>query len=584
MTRINTNVPSLVAQSRLQNSNQDLQTALTRLSTGLRINTGADDPAGLIASEALRSEITSLGKAVSNTRRASQIISTADSGLGQVSNLLNDIRGLVVEAANSGGLSAEEIAANQLQIDSSLEAINRISQSTTFQGSKLLDGTLDFVSTARSVASVRDINIDQANLGAVGQISADVVIDSAATQAAITAATGGFTAAANATATFGAGTDDITITAATAGSDFNDVQVQFVDDTTAGDVAASASFDTAQRTLTVTYNSTAATLTNRDIDAIAAAITADGTFTGAVVDVNGADAFVEPTTTPSTLKSGGEVLIADLVFQLSGEDGSETFNFGSGTAASQISDAVNLVADSTGVSAGFSSVAGITFSSTGYGSDTLVDIEVINEEAGGTFAASLTNDRATGADIVATVNGVEADGDGNRLSINTSVLDLNLTVDAGSSTNFSFQITGGGALFQLGPDVTTNQQARLGIGSVSTGQLGGANGRLYELGSGQARSLENDVAGASVIIEDVIAKVTGLRGRLGAFQSTTLDSNMISLNETLANLQEAESSIRDADFAQESANLTRAQILVQSGTNVLALANQNPQNVLSMLR
>ena len=55
MTRINTNVPSLVAQSRLQNSNQDLQTALTRLSTGLRINTGADDPAGLIASEALRS-------------------------------------------------------------------------------------------------------------------------------------------------------------------------------------------------------------------------------------------------------------------------------------------------------------------------------------------------------------------------------------------------------------------------------------------------------------------------------------------------------------------------------------------------
>lgn len=574
MTRINTNVPSLVAQSRLQNSNQDLQTALTRLSTGLRINTGADDPAGLIASEALRSEITSLGKAVSNTRRASQIISTADSGLGQVSNLLNDIRGLVVEAANSGGLSAEEIAANQLQIDSSLEAINRISQSTTFQGSKLLDGTLDFVSTARSVASVRDINIDQANLGAVGQISADVVIDSAATQAAITAATGGFTAAANATATFVTGTDSITITAATAGSDFNDVQVQFVDDTTAGDVAASASFDTAQRTLTVTYNSTAATLTNRDIDAIAAAITADGTFTGAVVDVNGADAFVEPTTTPSTLKSGGEVLIADLVFQLSGEDGSETFNFGSGTAASQISDAVNLVADSTGVSAGFSSVAGITFSSTGYGSDTLVDIEVINEEAGGTFAASLTNDRATGADIVATVNGVEADGDGNRLSINTSVLDLNLTVDAGSSTNFSFQITGGGALFQLGPDVTTNQQARLGIGSVSTGQLGGANGRLYELGSGQARSLENDVAGASVIIEDVIAKVTGLRGRLGAFQSTTLDSNMISLNETLANLQEAESSIRDADFAQESANLTRAQILVQSGTNVLALADR----------
>lgn len=583
MTRINTNVPSLVAQSRLQNSNQDLQTALTRLSTGLRINTGADDPAGLIASEALRSEITSLGKAVSNTRRASQIISTADSGLGQVSNLLNDIRGLVVEAANSGGLSPEEVAANQLQIDSSLEAINRIAQSTTFQGSKLLDGTLDFVSTARSVASVRDINIDQANLGAVGQISADVVIDSAATRATIAAGTTGFTAAAAATTTVTSGADVVTLTADSNGSSFNDVQILFNDDASIGDTTASAAFDATQGIITVTYNSAAATATNSDMDAITAALDSLGDFSAALAGT-GTNAFTEPATNPTTGKTGGEVLSSDLVFQLSGENGSETFNFGSGTAASQIAAAVNLVSDSTGVSASFDSVAGITFTSTGYGSDTLVDIEVINEAAGGTFAASLSDDRATGADIVATINGVVADGVGNTLSINTSVLDLTLTVDAGSSTNFSFDITGGGALFQMGPDVTTNQQARLGIGSVSTGQLGGANGRLYELGSGQARSLANDVAGASVVIEDVIAKVTGLRGRLGAFQSTTLDSNMVSLNETLANLQEAESSIRDADFAQESANLTRAQILVQSGTNVLAIANQNPQNVLSLLR
>ena len=583
MTRINTNVPSLVAQSRLQNSNQDLQTALTRLSTGLRINTGADDPAGLIASEALRSEITSLGKAVSNTRRASQIISTADSGLGQVSNLLNDIRGLVVEAANSGGLSNEEIAANQLQIDSSLEAINRISQSTTFQGSKLLDGTLDFVSTARSVASVRDINIDQANLGTVGQINAEVVINSAATQAEVIAGTTGFSAAAAASATIVSGANSIAVTASATGSDFNDVQIVFNNDVAIGDVAASAVYDASQGTVTVTYNSAAATPTNSDLAAITTAIDGLGDF-GAVLTGTGTDALVEPATAATTGKTGGEVLNSDLVFQLSGENGSETFNFGDGTAASQIADAVNLVADSTGVSASFSAATGLTFQSTGYGSNTLVDIEVISESAGGTFATNLSADRANGADIIATINGVEADGQGNTLSINTSVLDLTLTVDAGSTTNFAFQITGGGALFQLGPDVTTNQQARLGIGSVSVGQLGGANGRLYELGSGQARSLDNDVAGASVIIEDVISKVTGLRGRLGAFQSTTLDSNMVSLNETMANLQEAESSIRDADFAQESANLTRAQILVQSGTNVLALANQNPQNVLSLLR
>ena len=159
MTRINTNVPSLVAQNRLQASNSDLNSALTRLSTGLRINSGKDDPAGLIASEALRSEITGLNKAVTNTRRAGQIITTADSAMGQINSLLNDVRGLVVEAANTGALSSEEISANQLQIDSSLEAINRIAQSTTFQGRKLLDGSLDYTSTIGAASSVADSSI-----------------------------------------------------------------------------------------------------------------------------------------------------------------------------------------------------------------------------------------------------------------------------------------------------------------------------------------------------------------------------------------------------------------------------------------
>ena len=576
MTRINTNVPSLVAQNRLQASNSDLNSALTRLSTGLRINSGKDDPAGLIASEALRSEITGLNKAVTNTRRAGQIITTADSAMGQINSLLNDVRGLVVEAANTGALSSEEIAANQLQIDSSLEAINRIAQSTTFQGRKLLDGSLDYTSTVGTIASVADSSIQSAQLGTSGSLTVDVVVDAAATQASSTVSAAGFTTAAAANATFVTGTDSITITAASTGSDFNDVQVAFVDDNGGG--AETAVYDAAQRTLTVTYDSASSTITD-----VATAITTEGTFTGAVVGANGGDAFVEPTTTPTTGKTGGEVLNADLVFQLTGSGGAETFNFSAGTSKDQIASAISLVSDSTGVSA--SVAAGVlTVTSTDYGNDSLVDIDVISEGTGGTFGASLSAARSVGTDISATVNGVEADGVANTLSINTSTLDLSLTVDAGSSTNFSFNITGGGATFQLGADVTSTQQASIGIASVSTGQLGGASGRLYELGSGQAKSLTNDVGGAADVIDEVINKVTSVRGRLGAFQSTTLESNLVSLNETAANLQEAESSIRDADFAAESANLTRAQILVQSGTNVLALANQNPQNVLALLR
>ena len=96
-------------------------------------------------------------------------------------------------------------------------------------------------------------------------------------------------------------------------------------------------------------------------------------------------------------------------------------------------------------------------------------------------------------------------------------------------------------------------------------------------------SLTNDVHGAAKVIDEVMEKVSNMRGRLGSFQTTTLQSSLVSLSETKANLQEAMSSISDADFAQESANMTRAQVLVQSGTNVLSLANQNPRNVLSLL-
>ncbi|MEM8913313.1 MAG: flagellin [Planctomycetota bacterium] len=683
MTRINTNVPSLVAQNRLQQSNSDLQTALTRLSTGLRINSGADDPAGLIASEALRSEVTSLGRAISNTRRASQIISTADSALGQVSSLLNDVRGLVVEAANNGALSAEEIAANQLQIDSSLEAINRIAQTTTFQGRKLLDGSLDFISSAGSITSVKDVDIDQANLGNTGRIDVAVAIQTAATQATTTIADTAFNAddvaettstLARDSVTLAVGTETITIygseddlasvevtvdnakgAVATASNSSGAITIEIDGDSntsTAQDVldalngldgivavtdgagtqtitaavasanatadtaiglevvatgneeinlvfaaagvpaTPAAAYDDSTKTITVTLGATAA---NNTLTAIEAAIdglvVAGKSFAATVVDNGGAalagfgdlrvyDATAAAAGTSTKTTVAG--LKDTLVFQLNGADGAETFNFGVGTLKSQIKDAINLVSDSTGVTADDTTT--LQFISEGYGSEALVNIDVISEGGAGGFEAALSASRSLGTNIVATINGVAASGRGNGFSINTSTLDVSLTVDDGSAADFNFSITGGGALFQLGPDVTSNQQARLGIGSVSTGQLGGANGRLYELGSGQSKSLLNDVNGAARIIDEVVDKVTSLRGRLGAFQATSLESNLVSLNETLANLQEAESSIRDADFAQESANLTRAQILVQSGTNVLSLANQNPQNVLALLQ
>ncbi len=104
------------------------------------------------------------------------------------------------------------------------------------------------------------------------------------------------------------------------------------------------------------------------------------------------------------------------------------------------------------------------------------------------------------------------------------------------------------------------------------------------MASGGAADLSTDANLAANIVAEAIDQVTTLRGRLGAFQRTLLETNKNALSDTLVNLVDAESQIRDADFAAETAALTRAQILVQSGTTVLQIANQNPQNVLALLR
>jgi flagellin len=162
MTRINTNLSSLTAQHSLKRSNASLETSLTRLSTGLRINTGKDDPAGLIASEQLRSEIVSIGQSIKNSERAGNIIATADAALGEVSSLLNDVRSLVQSSANKGAVSASEIAANQVQVDNALDAITRIAQTTVFAGQKLLNGTKSFSvsGTLGSFQSPTDIKVN----------------------------------------------------------------------------------------------------------------------------------------------------------------------------------------------------------------------------------------------------------------------------------------------------------------------------------------------------------------------------------------------------------------------------------------
>jgi len=139
---VNSISDSLAAAQQVQRTYASLANTMTQLSTGLRINSGKDDPAGLIAYELLRSEIAASNAATKNTVMANSMLNIAESGMRQISNLLIDAKGLAVEAANSGVMTPAMIEANQMQMNAILDSIDRLSGMTNWLGKPLLDGSL----------------------------------------------------------------------------------------------------------------------------------------------------------------------------------------------------------------------------------------------------------------------------------------------------------------------------------------------------------------------------------------------------------------------------------------------------------
>ncbi|MDG2031626.1 MAG: flagellin [Phycisphaerales bacterium] len=496
MARIYTNISSTIAQNNLRKSNADLSVSLERLSTGLRINRGADDPAGLIVSERLRSEMKGLNQAIDNSERASSVIATTEGYLAEVADLLNSVKNLVVQAANTGGVSKEEIEANQLQVDSAIESITRISSVASFAGLDLLNGSLEYTTSGLDNTDIAFSRIDSARFGTATSLDVDVEVTTPAEKGLLWLSS----------------------------------------------------------------------------DA--------GGFTGFALD-------------------------NELTLEIAGKDGAQTLTFAAGTQQSAMVNAINLISDSTGVEAAFLNSAGssgIQFRSEGYGTESFVSVRPVGSGGSGfeayTAPGGSAAQRDEGVDVKAIVNGALATGRGLSVSMNTPALsmELDLAEAFGIATTppanqSNFQITGGGANFQLGPSVNSAQQISLGIGSVAASRLGGSlddtGSRFFlnSLKSGQDNELATgDSALASDILDKAILEVSKMRGRLGAFERNTIQTNVRSLQIGLENITASESKIRDADFAAETANLTRAQILNQAGTSVLATANSSAQNVLALLQ
>jgi flagellin-like hook-associated protein FlgL len=157
--RVNNNIGSLSALNKLRANDMAQQKSLERLSSGLRINKASDDPSGLVVSEKLRGQITSLNQAMRNTQNNINMINTAEAALSEIGDILVDIRSSVVFALNTGFASGDQIRAEQDKINQSLVAIDRIASSTRFANRNLLNGESDFLVNKSAGAAFDDLTV-----------------------------------------------------------------------------------------------------------------------------------------------------------------------------------------------------------------------------------------------------------------------------------------------------------------------------------------------------------------------------------------------------------------------------------------
>ncbi len=189
--RINSNIAAMNALRNIGQTNTNFNQSINRLSTGLRINSAADDPAGLIISEGFRAQLNGLDAALRNSQDAVNYAKTAEGALDEINRLLKDARGLAVASANTGTLSQSAIQANQTQLQSIAQSVTRIAQQTQFGTKRLLDGSSGVSANSVAGTLVSQIYVGGQFAGAAVTSNTSVVatLTQAATQASITGVT-----------------------------------------------------------------------------------------------------------------------------------------------------------------------------------------------------------------------------------------------------------------------------------------------------------------------------------------------------------------------------------------------------------
>ncbi|OGS73198.1 MAG: flagellin [Gallionellales bacterium GWA2_60_142] len=497
---INTNIASLNAQRNLNGSQNAMQTALQRLSSGLRINGASDDAAGLAISQRMTSQIRGLDQARRNANDGVSMSQTGEGALQAAGDMLQRVRELAVQSANASN-SASDRQALQNEVGQLVSELDRIAQTTEFNGRKLFDGSFGTAQFQVGANANQTITAGASNLRTASYGNNQVGAAGAGLGSGTLAAAG-----AEATA-LTAGSFDVNGYIGTAA-------VAVVTTDSAGSIAAKVNNITGSTGVTATAKT--------DVKL------AFGTAGAYNLKVFGDNTTAETVTFSITATTSADGLSAAVT----------AFN----DKSAKTGLVASLMADNSGI---------ILTSSTG-GNVKLQDTTTAN--AGTVTVTGLKADQSTalGNAIVlaadATADGVFVTGQ--------------VTLD--SEKSFSAVQAAAG----------TNALAAVGLATVGS-----------TLNKVSAIDVSTFLKSTDAIktVDAALSLVNGERAKFGALQSR-FASTVSSLQVTSENLSAARSRIMDADFAAETASLTRAQILQQAGTAMLAQANQLPNNVLSLLR
>ncbi len=487
---INTNISSLTAQRNLDRSQGSLETSLQRLSSGLRINSAKDDAAGLAIVDRMTSQVRGLNQAVRNANDGISVAQTAEGALQEGSNILQRMRELSIQSANDSNSSSDR-ANIQKEVAQLQSELNRIAETTTFNGKNLLDG--NFVSQKFQVGSnaneTIDVSVGSASATSLGsnQIKGTDSQDNVGTALAAANDISGGNGVAEDTAftiTGGLGTEVLTIAAGS----------------TAAAIATAANGVSADTGVTATA-STSTTIADVNTGAVSFTLSSNATDGSPVGTAAAISAVISDSSDISALR-----------------------------------DAINAQTASTGVTAILSDdKASISLTNT-----TGQDISILD---------------ATGpaTEVVMSVGGEDLTEGG------TDSIVVGGKVEFNSSDSFLISSTDTDILTANSTSSTLSSVADI---DVTTRE--GSNNAL-------------------VVLDEALSFITDVRADLGAVQNR-LEATISNLTNISENVSAARSRVQDADFASETANLTKNQILQQAGLSVLSQANSAPQSVLSLLQ